>query len=217
MGAIDSLAICIDKHGQPGAIFFQLTISKTHPLGGKSLLNVWRALPSEVRRVPPAIVFVVPEKQSKGYKRQAIDIEGLDVSKCNPTQWPQFALGLDDKTLWDCTPKTTTPGTIPGTTLGTTPGTTPCMALGATSADDHDPADSGEPLGNDAATSDFQHPTDSAEELLGKGSTSARQSEDWTKVGLPRGLRRGANRAGTTGVSGARGCGVAKGRRARGP
>ena len=64
--------------------------------------------------------------------------------------------------------------------LDTTPGTTPCMAPGATSADDHDPADSGEPLGNDAATSDFQHPTDSAEELLGKGSTSTRQSEDWT-------------------------------------
>lgn len=97
------------KHGQPRAIFFQLTIFKTHPLGGKSLLNIWSALPSEVRRTPPAIVFVVPEKQCKGYKRQAINTEGLDVSKYNPAQWSQFALGPDDKTLWDCAPQDDAP------------------------------------------------------------------------------------------------------------
>lgn len=60
-------------------------------------MNIWSALPSEIRRVPPAIVVVVP--QCLGYNRQAIDIEGLDICKCNPAQWLQFALGLDDKTL----------------------------------------------------------------------------------------------------------------------
>ena len=44
LGAADPLATCIDKHGQPRATFFWLTTTKTHPLGGKPLLMVWRLL-----------------------------------------------------------------------------------------------------------------------------------------------------------------------------
>ena len=107
LDAIDSLATCIDQHGQPRAILPQLTISETHPGGGNALLNVWNAPPGETRRVPPAIVFVAPTRLCNGYKRQVIDIKGLDLSKGDSSQWPQFALGLGDSKLWDC--KHTTP------------------------------------------------------------------------------------------------------------
>jgi hypothetical protein len=62
------MMISIDKHKQPRALFFQLTISKNHPLKVGQLRAVWMALPNEVRLVPPAIIFVVPTSVKSSYK-----------------------------------------------------------------------------------------------------------------------------------------------------
>jgi hypothetical protein len=102
LGAIDSMMISICKHKQPRALFFQLTISKNHPLKAGQLRAVWKALPNEVRLVPPAIIFVVPASLKSSYKVQRIEPHG-PPGEDDPSLWPQFVLGLGDAMLWGVT------------------------------------------------------------------------------------------------------------------
>jgi hypothetical protein len=92
--AMSSLVV-IMKGGHPRAILFQMTIAENHPINGPGLSEVWKALPDEVRKVDPAIVFVVPWDKVAGYKTQ--NIEGTPGDSA---EWPQFVLDLDDKVLW---------------------------------------------------------------------------------------------------------------------
>jgi hypothetical protein len=98
LGAIDSLAITVDHHNKPRAIFFQITIALNHPLSATQLRAVWDVLPNEVRKAPPAIVLVVPLILKSKYKVQRID--GADQTADGPNHWPQFVIGLGDERLW---------------------------------------------------------------------------------------------------------------------
>ncbi|RPB23669.1 hypothetical protein L211DRAFT_868536 [Terfezia boudieri ATCC MYA-4762] len=60
LGGVDSLVITLGNpdSGQPRAIFFQFTVAQKHPVSAHSMSKIWDCLPAEVKRVPPALVFV---------------------------------------------------------------------------------------------------------------------------------------------------------------
>jgi len=101
LGAIDALMISKDVFGQPRAFLFQLTVSRKHPMGASELVKAWEALPEEVRRVPPALILVVPANLSNTYKRQSISEGKHTGTDMDPALWPQFVLGLTDNELWN--------------------------------------------------------------------------------------------------------------------
>ena len=82
----------------PRAYFFQMTIAKSHPVRALHLYNLWVALPSSVRRVPPALVGVVPKSREGEYtKPQPIDDRSSNKIPrgLNPKNWPQYRIGID--------------------------------------------------------------------------------------------------------------------------
>jgi hypothetical protein len=70
--------------------------------GAGQLLAVWNAFPDEVKQVPPAIVLVVPINIKAQYITQRIDPVNspLNHGYDDPSNWPQFVLGLGDSMLW---------------------------------------------------------------------------------------------------------------------
>ena len=101
LSSIDSLVITVDKYDQPRAIFFQFTIAERHPMGCGGLAAVWNCLPNEVKRVPPAIVLVLPDDRAPAYKVQTIT--DVDCTKRNdecPSIWPQYKLAMTEAVLW---------------------------------------------------------------------------------------------------------------------
>ena len=95
--AIDGLVVCVESN-YPRAYFFQMTIAKAHPVLAQHLYDLWVALPSSVRRVPPALVWVVPKLREGEYtKPQPIDDRSSNKIPrgLNPKNWPQYRIGID--------------------------------------------------------------------------------------------------------------------------
>jgi len=76
-------------------VLFQITIAEKHPISGPALSKVWSALPKEVKKVDPAIVFVVPHDKAAGYKNQ--NIEGATDG---PANMATVRSRLDGSVLW---------------------------------------------------------------------------------------------------------------------
>ena len=55
------------------------------------------ALPNELRKVPPAIVSIVPIRVKPKYKKQWID--GDNLTGDGLSHWPQFVIELENERL----------------------------------------------------------------------------------------------------------------------
>jgi len=100
---IDGLVVCVESNNYPRAYFFQMTIAKVHPIRALHLYDLWMALPSNVRREPPALVWVVPKSREEEYtKPQPIDDRNSSkISKgLNPKNWPQYRITIDATEFW---------------------------------------------------------------------------------------------------------------------
>jgi hypothetical protein len=99
--SIDSLAICSDPNNHiTKIIFFQITVSRNHSVKAKGLDDVLQHLPAEAKKEVPVIVFIVPESDQIGFKRQKIDLEGSGVNQHPAENWHQYVLSFDDARLW---------------------------------------------------------------------------------------------------------------------
>ena len=82
---------------QASVNIFPIAIALPHPLQAKELLVAWGALPNELRKVPPAIVFIVPIPVKLKYKKQWID--GDNLTGDGLSHWPQFVIELANERL----------------------------------------------------------------------------------------------------------------------
>jgi hypothetical protein len=81
-------------------VFFQITVSRNHPVKAKGLDYVLQHLPADAKKEAPVIVFIVPESKQTGFKRQKIGLEGSGVNQHPAENWHQYVLSFDDATLW---------------------------------------------------------------------------------------------------------------------
>jgi hypothetical protein len=102
--SIDSLAICRgSKNHITKIVFFQITVSQTHAVKAKGLDNVLEHLPADAKKEAPVIVFIVPESELTGFKRQTIDLGGSVINKHPAEKWHRYVLSFDDDKLWAAT------------------------------------------------------------------------------------------------------------------
>ena len=100
LASIDGIAIITDPSGtnsQLQVIFFQVTISPSHPMKSAGLQDAWEALPAGLKGHPPIIVLTVPHEMAVAYKRQPITPTAID----HPAkQWCQYVVGVKNTQLW---------------------------------------------------------------------------------------------------------------------
>jgi hypothetical protein len=97
----ESLAICSGPNNHiTKIVFFQITVSRNHPVKAKGLDDVLQHLPAEAKKEAPVIVFIVPESEQTRFKRQKIDLEGSGINQHPAENWHQYVLSFDDDTLW---------------------------------------------------------------------------------------------------------------------
>jgi hypothetical protein len=57
---------------EPVLVLFQMTISSSHPVKSHVLASIWEVMPTDLKRTPPILVFVVPDDVAQEFSRQTI-------------------------------------------------------------------------------------------------------------------------------------------------